>query len=63
MSQNGIDTSKLSSLEAAVLRNLQLMDQRARSEMLRMSTVWADTYPRSPRPTLRLVESVTGGSK
>ena len=39
MSQNNIDASKLLSLETAVLRNLRLMDQRARDEMPTMSTV------------------------
>lgn len=61
MSQNNIDASKLSSLEAAVLRNLQLMDQRARSDMLSMSAALAEAHPRSTRHTLRLVKSATGG--
>lgn len=54
------DTIKLSSLEAAVLRNLRKMDLRARDEMLGMSTIWAKSYPSAPpRPLLHLVKSTS----
>lgn len=57
MSQNSPDT-KLSSLEAAVLRNLRQMDLRACDDMLNMSTILTEAYPVRPmRPALHLVKA------
>jgi hypothetical protein len=53
--QNDQD-NKLAPWEAALLCYARQMDQRARSEMLRMAEVMAETRPLRPsRPSLRLV--------
>lgn len=58
MSQQNRDLGKLNPSEAAAVRNLRQMDQRARSEMFKTLAAFAEAHPvHVDRPALRLVHS------
>lgn len=55
MSQQSQEIDKLTLLEAALVRNLRMIDPKEREDLLALSAAYVELFP--SRPALRLVKS------